>query len=182
METARLEEVAPKLAQRIGSRNAPVLAALVNERELAAGEVLIADRAPVSSLFLVVSGELRVDMGGATQTLEIGSLGTGKWVGEISLFDDDSTSTARVTAAAPSRVLELPHASFWAARAEHPDLVNVLTKELVDLMSERLRSTRALLSDGADEGIGASATSRADRGANRNWIRSVLQKLTGAEG
>jgi CRP-like cAMP-binding protein len=182
MEAARFEETFPKLAHRIGDRNVPVLAALLHEREVPAEAVLIEDRAPVSSLFLVASGEFRIEITGPDQTLALGRLRQGKWVGEISLFGNDNSATARVIAAVPSRVLELPHALFWSAREEHPDLMSALTKEFVDMMSERMRATKALMANISPGEGSVSAGGQGGHGANQTWIKSVLRKVIGVEG
>lgn len=182
MDVARFEALVPKLTHQLGARELPFLASLLQEREVPAGVVLIEDHAPVNSLYLVAMGEFRVDVTGPSETLEIGRLRAGKWVGEISLFGDDHASTARVTATTPSVVLELPHEVFWSARTEHPLLINRLTKALVDLMSERMRSTQALINDSAQGDGAPGVPGQAKMAANKTWLKNVLQKLTGAEG
>jgi CRP-like cAMP-binding protein len=181
MEAAEFQKVFPALSQRVGQRNAAFLMTIMRERDVPTGSVLIEDHAPVSSLFLVVSGEFRVEISSEGKSLEIGCLRSGKWLGEISLFSDQGISTSRVVATQASRVLELKHADFHAARAEHPDLVSALTKELVDTMAERVRSTDKLLARGAS-GEPTARPADMESGARRSWIRAMLQGLTGAEG
>jgi CRP-like cAMP-binding protein len=135
----------PKLARRLGDRDAGVLITLMREREVPAGATLMEDRALASSVFLVVDGEFRVEAPQGDDVSEIGRAGPGHWIGEIPLFCDEHISSSRVAAMVPSRVLELPHAQFWSARMNHPELVSVLTRELVDHMSERVRTLDQLI-------------------------------------
>jgi CRP-like cAMP-binding protein len=181
MEAAEFESLFPALTHRIGHRNAAFLAGLMGQREVLPETILIEDHARVASLYLVVSGEFRVEVESGGHRMEIGCLRVGKWLGEVSLFSDEPISTSRVVANQPSRVLELSHADFLAARAGHPELVSALTKELIDTMAERVRATDLLLARAA-AGDAAESPASMDRGTRHTWLRSVLQTLTGAEG
>jgi len=145
MEPGDFKKAFPKLAHRLGDRNAEHLTTLMREREVSAGSALIEDRVRADSLFLVVDGEFRVEVARADGAFEIGRIGHGKWIGEIPLFSDDHTQTSRIVAISPSRVLELKHAQFWSARTENPSLVSALTREFVDNMSEQVRATDKLI-------------------------------------
>lgn len=140
METADLKKAFPKLTHRFADGDLEFLTTLVREREVPAGSTLIEDGASVDAVFLVADGEFRVEIPRFDGAFEIGRIERGKWIGEIPLFSDDHTSTSRIVAITPSRVLELQHARFWSAQADHPDLVSALTREFVDHMSERARS------------------------------------------
>jgi CRP-like cAMP-binding protein len=140
METAEFKKTFPKLTHRFDNRDANFLTTLMREREVPAGSALIEDRVPAAAVFLVVDGEFRVEVARKDGAFEIGRIGHGSWIGEIPLFSDDHTSTSRIVAITPSRVLELQHGQFWSAQADHPDLVSALTREFVDHMSERVRS------------------------------------------
>ena len=135
----------PKLARRLGVQNTALLATLMREREVPSGTILIEDQMPTDSLYLVIEGEFRVEVLRTDGEIEIGRIGHGKWIGEIPLFCDDHLSTSRIVATAPSRILEMQHAQFWAARTENPDLASVLTREFVDHMSERVRVADELI-------------------------------------
>lgn len=145
METADFRKTFPKLTHRLDKRDTDFLATLLREREVPAGTALIEDRVPADALFLVVEGEFGVEVVRTDGAFEIGRIGHGKWIGEIPLFSDDHTSTSRIVAITPSRVLELQHAQFWSAQTEHPDLVSALTREFVDHMSERVRAADELI-------------------------------------
>lgn len=146
MEVDDFKTTFPKLAHRLGERNTELIATLMYEREVPAGSALIEDRALVDALFLVIDGEFRVEVPRSDGAFEIGRIGHGKWIGVIPLFSDDNTSTPRIVAIVPSRVLGLKQDNFWTARTENPDLVSALTQEFIDQMSERARASDKLIS------------------------------------
>lgn len=145
MEAGDFNKAFPKLARRLGDRNAALATTLMTEREVPAGSVLIDERTRADKLFLVVDGEFRIEVARTDGAVEISRIGHGKWIGEVPLFFSDRPSVSRVIAAAPCRVLELPHDRFWSAREENPDLLSALTRELVDHLSERVRATDELI-------------------------------------
>ncbi len=145
MEIVDFKNAFPKLAHRLGVQNTALLATLMREREVPAGTTLIENRTLADSLYLVIEGEFRVEVPRIDGEIEIGRIGHGKWIGETPLFSDDHLSTSRTVATTPSRVLEMQHAQFWSARTENPDLASVLTRELVDHMSERVRAADELI-------------------------------------
>jgi CRP-like cAMP-binding protein len=145
MEMGGFKKAFPKLAHRLGDRNTELIATLMHERQVPAGSALIEDRALADALFLVIDGEFRVEVARSDGAFEIGQIGHGKWIGVVPLFSDDNTSTSRIVAVVPSRVLELKQANFWSARTENPDLVSALTREFMDQMSERARAADKLI-------------------------------------
>ncbi|MBI5497006.1 MAG: cyclic nucleotide-binding domain-containing protein [Deltaproteobacteria bacterium] len=85
---------------------------LCEERDFPPGTIIIEQGVRGNGLTIILGGQvgvLRVDQGGATTPLA--TLGTGKYVGEISLVDDAPTS-ARVVASGPVRALFLPRERF----------------------------------------------------------------------
>ena len=145
MEVGDFKNAFPKLAHRLGDRNTGLITTLMHERVVPAGYALIEDRALADAVFLVIDGEFRVEVARSDGAFEIGRISHGKWIGEIPLLCGDNTSTSRIVALVPSRVLELKHADFWSARTEHSDLVSALTQEFVVQMSERARAADELI-------------------------------------
>lgn len=87
-----------------------------------------------------LSGEFSVELKANEESLLLGRLGKGKWVGEGSLFPEDHISAAGVTTDTPTTVLSLKHADFIAAQSQHPDCVGAQTQVFLDLMTQRLRA------------------------------------------
>ncbi|MBL8503824.1 MAG: GGDEF domain-containing protein [Rhodocyclaceae bacterium] len=79
---------------------------------LASGDVLIEPEQENHAVFIVLEGELSVQLAGR-EAFEVTHLGPGECVGEISMVDGQRPS-ARVEAAGPARVLVLGHAAMWA--------------------------------------------------------------------
>lgn len=139
MEFVEFSQVFPKLARRLGAENSALFVSLVREREVAAGTTLIDDQMPAVSLYLVIEGEFRVMVPRIDGELEIGRIGPGKSIGETPLFSEDHLSISRVIAITPSRMIEIPHAQYWSWWKDNHDLASVLTREIIDHMSERVR-------------------------------------------
>jgi diguanylate cyclase (GGDEF)-like protein len=79
---------------------------------LAAGDTLIEPEQDNHAVYLVLEGELSIQLAGR-EAFEVTHLGPGECVGEISMVDGQRPS-ARVEAAGPTRVLALGHAAMWA--------------------------------------------------------------------
>lgn len=153
MEIVEFKNAFPKLARRLGAENTALFVTLMHEREVSAGTILIEDQVPVSSLYLVLEGEFRIEVPRIDGQLEIGRIGSGKLIGETALFTEDHLPTSRVIATTPSRILEIQHAQYWSAWKENPDLASVLTRELVDHMSERVRIADELINNGLQKEV-----------------------------
>lgn len=145
MEIAEFSQVFPKFARRLGVDNAALFIKLVREREVPAGTALVDHQIPVASLYLVLEGEFRVMVPSMDNELEIERIGPGKLIGEALLFSEDPLSTTRVMAVTPARMIEIPHAQYWSWWKDNPDLASVLTREIIDHMSERVRIADELI-------------------------------------
>lgn len=186
MDTARFEKEFPSLARHLGPGNVSLLLELAEIRELPAGHVLINDLSPVDAVHLIVSGELSVELKANEESLLLGRLGKGKWVGEVSLFTEDRISSAGVTTDAPTTVLSLKHADFIAAQSRHPGFVSALTQVFLDLMTQRLRASDQILQQIGEHRLafqGSDALLRSDDDdARQGWLKTMLKKLSGVEG
>jgi CRP-like cAMP-binding protein len=186
MDAARFEKEFPVLSHHLGPENVSLLLRLAETQELPAGHVLIEDMAPVDAVYLIVSGEVSVELKAKDETLLLGRLGKGKWVGEVSLFNDDHLSSAGVVTDVPTTVLSLKHADFFTAQSQHPGLVGALTQVFLDLMTQRLRASDQIPQAAGDQGLafpGSDALMRSDDAdARQGWLKTMLKKLSGVEG
>lgn len=186
MDTALFEKEFPNLARRLGPENTALLLQLAEIHEFPAGYVLISDMSPVEEVHLIVSGELSVELKASEDSLLLGRLGKGKWVGEVSLFTDDHMSTATVTTDAPTTVLSLKHADFIAAQTQHVSFASAMTQVFLDLMTQRLRASDQVLQligehRLAFQGSGVVLHSNDDV-TRQGWLKTMLKKLSGVEG
>jgi diguanylate cyclase (GGDEF)-like protein len=102
-------------------------------RHLAPGEKLLQPDVPNHHLFLILEGELRVQLVGK-ETLEHISLGAGECTGELSLADGKNPS-ALVVAAKPTRVLAVPHDTMWSLI----DQSHAAARNLLAIIAGRMR-------------------------------------------
>lgn len=130
----------PRLAALAQSDVRPLLECL-ERREVPAGELLIRHRSRSQQLLFIWSGRLRVWLEGRREQLALGEVGAGRWVGEATLLDHGG-ATASVSAAEPSVLFALSHASFEALRAAHPALAARLIQALSRDLADRLRQTQ----------------------------------------
>lgn len=186
MDATTFEKEFPSLAHHLGRDNVALLLQLTELHDLPAGYVLIQDLSLVDTFHLIVSGEFRVELSGREQSLLLGRLGRGRWVGEASLFTGDTIATSSVITDTAATVLSMKHADFIATQVKHPDLVSALTQEFVNLMAQRLRASTQILGQVNDHRLafqGSNTLSRSDDdNARQSWIKTMLQKLSGVEG
>ncbi len=107
------------------------LAGAMREREFDAGAVVMREREPGASLFLVADGSVRVQSGGHV----VGVLGRGKVIGELALLAAGPRS-ATVTAVENTLLLELSRDDFEVALADHPELSQGVIRYLVRLVRD----------------------------------------------
>jgi len=106
------------------------LARNADEVDLEAGRMLIEQGQPNHTFFLVLKGEVEVDVRGLPPV----RLGPGDFVGEISMIDP-GPATATVVTATPVEALVMSHAQFHnAIKADEQIALRVLA-----VMAERLR-------------------------------------------
>lgn len=102
-------------------------------RSLEPGVVLCHEGAPGREAFLILEGEVVVEIGG----IEVARVGRGSFVGEMALLDR-KPRTATVTAVTPLTALVFSIREFQAIVRDAPALSRRLSAEL----SERLRATQ----------------------------------------
>lgn len=108
-------------------------------RNLAEGETLLQPEVPNQHLYLILNGELRVNLIGQAM-LEHASLKAGECVGEISLVDGKNPS-ALVVAATPTRVLAVPHDTVWSL----VDQSHEVARNLLAIIAGRMRRDNSAL-------------------------------------
>lgn len=108
-------------------------------RHLGSGEVLLEPGKLNQSLYLILSGELRVYLGGRVLP-QNAILMDGDCVGELSLIDGKG-ATALVLAAVPTELLVIPHDTLWAM----VDHCNAIARNLLHIISRRMRNENQIL-------------------------------------
>jgi CRP-like cAMP-binding protein len=103
---------------------------LAEEVDVPAGQVLTREGAPGSEFFVILEGEVSVDVGGErVRTME-----PGDFLGEIALVDD-GPRTATATTVGPAKLLVLGRREFRSLMDSYPSIEHSVMHCLV----ERLR-------------------------------------------
>lgn len=140
---------------------------------LAAGETLLRPDVTSRHLYLILDGELNVQLS-AEEPLKHTSLIAGEYAGEISLIDGKPPS-AFVVAAKPTRVLSVPHDTVWS-------LVNnshEFPRNLLRIVAARLRNDNHALihSQNAQIKLEHQASVDALTGVhNRRWMNEAFPR------
>lgn len=107
------------------------------------GEVLFEEGDPGDRLYVITEGKVKLGHtanDGRENLLAV--LGPSELLGELTLFDPGPRSTT-VTAVAPTKMLELDHASLMAILDSRPELA----KNMLKALAQRLRRTNEALAD-----------------------------------
>ncbi|MBI5543880.1 MAG: cyclic nucleotide-binding domain-containing protein [Deltaproteobacteria bacterium] len=117
-------------------------------RELAAGEIVVAEGQPADGLYVIMAGEVEVRKKREGQEVRLAALREGEVFGEISLLTK-SAATATVAAVRRSTILRLPRPAFDELISTHPQIL-MLVSELSD---ERLRAQQSLEQGQSADGL-----------------------------
>jgi hypothetical protein len=115
-------------------------------RVYAAGDEIVAEGAMGDELFIVVRGRVVVEKGG----VPIASLGAGGHFGEMGLIESQPRS-ATVRAEEPTRVVTLGQADVMNLMRREQEIAVKLLWSLVQVLSQRLRTANAGLSEALSE-------------------------------
>jgi NTE family protein len=116
----------------LGETDRERVAALFREEELPKGTVVFREGDVAASLYIVASGQVRVDIGREP----VAHLGQGEWFGEMALITGAPRS-ATVEVTADCRLLVLDHRAFADLLAAYP----ALYEQLAAILSRRLART-----------------------------------------
>lgn len=142
-------------------------------RPLAKGEALLQPDVPNQHLYLVLSGELDVELASLRSTRHT-TIAAGGCAGEISLVDGNPPS-ARVVASQPTRVLVIPHGVVWTL----VDGSHAVARNLLAILAGRMRNENRALVRSIDESAlyEHQATVDALTGLhNRRWMTTVFPR------
>jgi CRP-like cAMP-binding protein len=113
------------LFAKLGQRDLEQVARLADEIDVPGGRVLMREGDRGAEMFVIVSGEAKVERGGQ----EVALSGPGTVLGEIALLSE-SPRNATVTTTEPSRLLVLAHREFHSLLADVPAVRTCVMDEL----------------------------------------------------
>ncbi len=125
-ETLNWDELSRlRLFENVGLESVEGLLAACPVRQLQPGEILISVGQANDTMYLLLSGRLRVHLD-SVDSEPVDVLDAGESVGELSIIDEKPAS-AFVVAEQSSRLLAVPKDIFWAlTRASHSIACNLL--------------------------------------------------------
>jgi CRP-like cAMP-binding protein len=118
------------LFARLGKSDLQRLGQLADEVDLAAGKVLMREGEYGSEMFIVVSGNVRIEQSGQ----KVAELGPGDWLGEMALLSE-GPRTATATATEPTRAFVVAHREFHSLMDQLPSVRTAV----LECVAERIR-------------------------------------------
>jgi CRP/FNR family cyclic AMP-dependent transcriptional regulator len=120
------------------------LATLLSRRSAPRGSMIVAEGDPVDSLYIVISGRLKVMMGEADgKEVILAIIGPGEFFGEMGLIDDGPRS-ASVVAIEPCELLLVTRRIFRKCLVENPEVAMAVLRVVVRRLREADRKIGSL--------------------------------------
>ena len=135
------------LLQDLGEDDVTTVLLLGEHREVAKGEALFHRDMPADGVWLLESGAVSIltaDYGASSSRLA--TFGPGQFVGEMG-YIDGKTRSATARADTPVRALLLDKAAIAALIERQPNAALMITRNIARELSQRVRSTSALMAD-----------------------------------
>ena len=121
-----------------------MLAAVVTRKSVSRSTTVMASGDPTDSLYIVLSGRLKVLMSDADgKEVILSILGPGEFFGEMGLIDD-SPRSASVTAIEPCELLSIAKRDFKKCLAENFEMTSAVMRGLVRRLREADRKIGSL--------------------------------------
>jgi CRP-like cAMP-binding protein len=112
------------------------LAEHAKRRTYAAGEAIVAQDAPASALYIILSGKVRVERGEQGSSESVGELAAGDFFGELALIEEHPR-TATVRAIEPTECVLFIAWEFTALLKEHPQIAIPIMEALIARIHRR---------------------------------------------
>ncbi len=164
----------PAIAQHASRGQIKLLVSKLLPLKLATGEAVIQDGATSDTLYFVWDGALAATINQGGDTVMLGAIPAGEWVGEASILVPGA-ATATVTATEAADLLALTPGALAELEAADPVLSGRLVRAICLQLSERMRSSNTLLL----ERLGVSPESREIAESTRDLFTRIYKTLLG---
>jgi len=140
---------------------------------LSAGQILLVPNQPNHSIYIILSGRLRIQPHEAA-TEPIAVLGEGECVGEMSMLGDAPVSMY-VVADTECNLLAIAHATMW-------ELINnshAASHNMLNMLTSRLRNTNEILAGNLERELGFAGNSMVDELTglyNQKWTQQKFDR------
>jgi CRP/FNR family transcriptional regulator, cyclic AMP receptor protein len=132
------------LFQNLSDEQAQLIRGLLKEQIYHANEKIVEEGKAGESLYVIVSGKVRVTREFDRESFVLTELGPYDFFGEMSLIDDFATS-ATVEAMTETRVLKMDRHDFKAVVSSNTDLSSRLWESLARSLNRKIRKTGDLV-------------------------------------
>lgn len=132
------------LFQNLTDEQTGLIRGLLKEEVYHAGEKIVEEGNAGESLFVIVSGRVRVSRKFGDEAFVLTELGPYDFFGEMSLIDDFATS-ATVESIDETRVLKMERQDFKAVVSSNTDLSSRLWESLARSLNKKIRKTGDLV-------------------------------------
>jgi CRP-like cAMP-binding protein len=168
-------------AKALGPENTETLLAVTSRLDLPANRVIIRDRMPVDSLYLILSGEVSISVEENGKAVKLGVIGPGQVLGEVSVLSGEQQASSTVTALTPVRMLRLRHQAFEDLIAANYAIASVLLQHFVDMLADRLRASVQSFADlkAGKAPPAPDESEAAPKVRGKNWIKSFFDRVPG---
>jgi len=134
-----IQEQLPAFARQVGQEGLARLLEVSSRVGLHAGDRLLRRGQPTDSLYLLVAGTLAAQVQHAQRTVEVGRIGAGAWIGEVSVLSGQMTASADVVAVDEVVLLRLRHQAFFELTGHFNPLADALVRMMVVTLTARVR-------------------------------------------
>lgn len=172
----------PGWSVELGPRNVDILLSKSSVLELPAGRVIVRDRMPVDSLYLVLDGEVDISVEEQGRSVKLGSVGPGQVIGEVSVLSGELLASSTVTSTSRVKLMRLRHQAFEELIATNYEIASVLLRHFVTMLADRLRSSAksfAELKSGTSPSAKSVGAEDTPTGRGKNWIKSFFDRVPG---
>lgn len=178
--------LAAELKRHLGQQGLDVVLGVAEFVQVPAGGRLTSEGQPVDALFFVLEGVFQVSVEEGGQSIRLGRLGRGNWLGEVSLFSGQAEASASVTAETPAKVLKIRRSDFQILQRDHLEVVGNLTRLLIGTLVERLRKSAEMPIPMGPDGYSVAGSENVQQFENKQSmfarLTGLLQKVLGLEG
>jgi len=136
----------PDLAAQLSGDELEAMFHAFDVLEIGAEEALIAEGTVTDALYLVWDGELDVSMTTPYGEQDIAHVGSGAFLGEVSLMDP-GPATATVTTKEGCTVLVLNNSQLENLWQGHPRLAAIFLRRLAQVVADRIRASNTYLDE-----------------------------------
>lgn len=175
------EKKFPLWAANLGPANVASLLAATSRLELPANRVIIRDRMPVDSLYLILDGEVSITVEENGRSIKLGVIGPGQVLGEVSVLSGERQASSTVTSLTPVRMLRLRHQAFEDLIGANQAIASLLLEHFVNMLADRLRaSVHSLyeLKQGKVPALQFDPTETLPP-EGKNWLKSFFDRAAG---